>query len=76
MNKRIENLFFLIRDNEVIACESNLKDLLQLLPVKIADIRSYDYFYRQFLNSNRFEFEFDKTYIFQKKEYDNGKAIN
>lgn len=69
MNERIKSLFFLIKDNSVVIAESNLKDLIKDLPQEISNIRTYDYFYRQFQNSNYFQFEFNKSYFFQKIEY-------
>lgn len=69
MNSNITKLFFLIKDNNVLICDSNLKDLIKLLPGEIKDIRAYDYYYRQFTKSNYFQFEFNKSYFFQKIEY-------
>ncbi|KUY28042.1 hypothetical protein ATB96_19595 [Elizabethkingia ursingii] len=76
MDARIKSIYLIIKDNNVIACESNLKDLLSKLPDEINNIRGYDYFYRQFLNSNYFQFEFNRNYYFQKKEYIKGNSIN
>jgi len=75
MNQNVGKLFFIIKNNEVIECDSNLKDLVSRLPSAIAGIRSYDYYYRQFTKSNSFQFEFNSEYHFQKKEYSNGKEI-
>lgn len=75
MNQNVGKLFFVIKSNEVIGCDSNLKDLILALPAEIRDIRSYDYFYRQFTKSNSFQFEFNSAYHFQKKEYNKGKEI-
>ena len=69
MNERIKSLFFLVKDNSVVIAESNLKDLIKNLPKEISNIRTYDYFYRQFQNSSYFQFEFNKGYFFQKIEY-------
>ena len=69
MNTRIKKIFFLIKDNKVIICESNIKDLFNALPKELKGIRTYDYFYRNFNNSNYFQFEFNKDYYFQKIEY-------
>ena len=35
MNKNIKQLFFLIKGNEVLACESNLRDLILGFPEAI-----------------------------------------
>ena len=69
MTKNIKQLFFLIKGNEVLACESNLRDLISGFPEAIQGIRSYDYYHRQFAKSNYFQFEFNREYFFQKKEY-------
>lgn len=69
MNERIKSLFFLIKDNSVVIAESNLKDLIKDLPQEISNIRTYDYFYRKFQNGSYFQFEFNKSYFFQKIEY-------
>ncbi len=69
MNQNIKSLFFCIKNNKVVACESNLKDLLEILPTEIKDIRNYSYFYRQFQSSNYFQFRYNKEYYFQKIEY-------
>lgn len=75
MNQNVSKLFFVVKADEVIACDSNLKDLISALPSEIRDIRSYDYYYRQFTKSNAFRLEFNKAYYFQKKEYVKGKEI-
>ena len=75
MNERIKAIFLLIRENQVIAAESNLKELIENFPDEIRNLRSYDYFYRAFLDTNYFQFELNRNYFFQKKEYANGKAI-
>lgn len=75
MNQNISKLFFLIKNNEVIKCDSNLKELISELPEEIKGKRSYDYFYRQFTKLNGFQFEFNDQYYFQKKEYIKGKEI-
>ncbi|OPB96857.1 hypothetical protein BAS10_07350 [Elizabethkingia meningoseptica] len=76
MNQNISKLFFVIKNNEIIGCDSNLKELISALPPEIRDIRSYDYYYRQFINTNYFQLEFNRDYYFQKKEYVKGKLIN
>lgn len=76
MDARIKSIYLLIKENKVIACESNLKDLMTKFPDDITNIRAYDYFYRQFQKSNFFQFEFNRNYFFQKKEYINGNSIN
>lgn len=75
MNQNVSKLFFVIKNNEVIGCDSNLKELISALPAEIKEIRSYDYFYRQFTKSNNFAFEYNNAYYFQKKEYVKGKEI-
>lgn len=70
MTTSIRVLFFLIKENKVILCESNLKDFVKRLPDNLADIRTYDYFYRNFRKSNYFQFEFNREYFLQKVEYD------
>lgn len=75
MNQNINSLFLLIKNNTVILCDSNLKELINSLPSEIRNIRAYDYFYRQFTKSNYFQFEFNQEYFFQKKEYIKGKEI-
>lgn len=69
MNYRINNIFLLIKNNKVVSCESNLKDLINLLPEEIKGIRSYDYFYRNFKKTNYFQFKFNKDFYFQKIDY-------
>lgn len=75
MNSNISKLFFVIKNNEVIGCDSNLKDLISALPSEVRELRSYDYFYRQFTKSNSFQFEYNTAYFFQKKEYNKGKEV-
>lgn len=69
MNKNVSALFYLIKDNQVVVCESNLKDFIELFPEEIKEIRTYNYFYRKFQNSNYFQFEFNKNYYLQKIDY-------
>ena len=68
MDKRIKNIYLVIKNNKVLACESNLKDLLNTAPDALK-VRKYDYWYRKFNESNYFEFEYNKDYILQKIEY-------
>jgi len=69
MNKGITTLFFLIKKDKVLICESNLKDLFNQLPKELEGIRTYDYYYRNFKKSSYFQFEFNREYYFQKIEY-------
>ena len=69
MNERIKTLFFLVKENRVVACDSNLKDFLKALPGELANKRGYDYFYRKFKDNDYFTFEFNENYFFQKLEY-------
>lgn len=69
MNKSIKQLYAVIKDNKILVCESNLKDLVNNLPAAISGIRVYDYYRRQFLKSDYFVLEFNREYIFQKIVY-------
>lgn len=69
MNANIKMLFFLIKNNKVLVCESNLTEFVTLLPDDIRELRSYDYFYREFQKSKHFQFKYNKEYTFQKIVY-------
>ena len=68
MDNRIKAIYLLIKNNKVLICESNLKDLFNQLPKELEGIRTYDY-YRNFKKSSYFQFEFNREYYFQKIEY-------
>ncbi len=69
MDNRIKTIYLLIKNNKVLICESNLKDLFNQLPKELERIRTYDYYYRNFKKSSYFQFEFNREYYFQKIEY-------
>ena len=69
MNANIKMLFFLIKNNKVLVCESNLTEFVELLPNDIRELRSYDYFHREFQKSKCFQFKYNKEDTFQKIVY-------
>lgn len=66
MNVFVKSLFFLIKDDKVLVCDTNLKDFFNGLPDDIRGLRGYDYYYRRFKACDCFNFEFNKDYVFQK----------
>jgi len=52
-----------------LVCESNLTEFVTLLPDDIRELRSYDYFHREFQKSKCFQFKYNKDYTFQKIVY-------
>lgn len=54
MNKRIGSIYVAVKDNEVIAYETNLKLFVELVSQISPKARNYDWFYRSFEKSIRF----------------------
>jgi hypothetical protein len=69
MNADVKNLYFLIRENKVLVCESNLKLWFDLIPEEIRKEKGYDYFYNKMKKTNYFIIPFNKLYRVQKIEY-------
>lgn len=69
MNVNIKTLYFILKKDKVVLCESNLKDFIACFPDNLKDIRGYDYYYRKFKKYDYFQTEFNKDYYFQKIEY-------
>lgn len=70
MDSRIKKIYILIKENRVLACDSNIRDFILKFPDVIKDIRQYDYYYKKFKESKYFTFEFNKDYIFQRIDFD------
>lgn len=69
MNKQINNIYILIRDNKAIVCESNLKELFDQLPDDIKDVKAYLYYSRQMRETNYLNLPFNKAYFLQRVDY-------
>ncbi len=67
MIRDLKSFYVAIKDNEVVAFETNLQKFVPLIEAKEKEARNYQWFYREFKKSTYFKLTLGgKDYFFQR----------